>query len=63
MIDTLYLDENVWWNNYYRQLEIEISEINVPKLDKLFKKDIEEINYYKTSPSLFRSIYYIIMKT
>ena len=62
LIDTLYLDENVWWDDYYRQLEIEIGKISFPKLNELFKRDIEEIKYYKTSPSLFRSIYYIIMK-
>jgi cyclopropane fatty-acyl-phospholipid synthase-like methyltransferase len=63
VIDTLYLDENVWWNDYYRQLEIEISRISIPKMVELFKSDIEEIKYYKNTPSLFRSIYYIIMKT
>jgi cyclopropane fatty-acyl-phospholipid synthase-like methyltransferase len=63
VIDTLYLDENVWWNDYYRQLEIEISKISISKMVELFKSDIEEINNYKNTPSLFRSIYYIIMKT
>ena len=63
IIDSLYLDENVWWNDYYKQIELEISKFSDPKIDELFKRDIEEIKYYKTSPSLFRSIYYIIMKT
>ncbi len=62
IMDTLYLDESVWWNDYYRHLE---SEINDPKnagIRELFKSDIQEIESYRADPSLFRSIYYILKK-
>jgi len=62
VIETLYLDEKVWWNDYYRQLEIEIKNISDPLMIELFKRDIEEISYYKTMTHLFRSIYYILKK-
>jgi cyclopropane fatty-acyl-phospholipid synthase-like methyltransferase len=61
-IDTLYLDENVWWNDYYRQLESEISAIDIDRTRDLFKSDLKEIEDYKMDPSPFRSMYYIIEK-
>jgi hypothetical protein len=61
-IDTLYLDENVWWNDYYRQLESEISAIDIDRIRDLFKSDLKEIEYYKMDSSPFRSVYYIIEK-
>jgi ubiquinone/menaquinone biosynthesis C-methylase UbiE len=63
VVGTLFLDEKTWWNDYYRQLEIEINKIGVLKINDPFKRDMEEIESYKITPSLFRSIYYIIMKT
>ncbi len=64
IIDTLILNENVWWNDYYKQLEVEISRISDIEIKKMFKSDIEEIKLYKSKPTLFQSIYYIIaMKT
>jgi cyclopropane fatty-acyl-phospholipid synthase-like methyltransferase len=62
IIDTLLLNENIWWNDYYKQLEIEINKINDIEMKQLFIHDIEEIKLYKTEPSLFQSIYYIAMK-
>ncbi len=62
IINTLYLDETIWWEDYYRQLEIEIDNIADTKTYDLFKSDMEEIEYYKTDPSHFRSIYYVIKK-
>jgi cyclopropane fatty-acyl-phospholipid synthase-like methyltransferase len=61
-IDTLYLDENVWWNDYYRQLESEISVIDYDQTKGLFTSDLKEIENYKLDSSPFRSIYYIIEK-
>jgi len=60
--NTFYLDESVWWNDYYRQLE---SEINDPKnagIRALFENDLKEIESYRADPSLFRSMYYILKK-
>ena len=62
LFNTLFLDENIWWDDYYKPLESEISKIKTLEIEKIFKSDIEEINYYKSNPSLFKSIYYIIMK-
>jgi cyclopropane fatty-acyl-phospholipid synthase-like methyltransferase len=61
-IDTLYLDENAWWNDYYRQLESEISVIDSDQTRDLFTSDLKEIENYKMDSSSFRSIYYIIEK-
>jgi cyclopropane fatty-acyl-phospholipid synthase-like methyltransferase len=63
IINTLFLDENIWWNDYYKQLENEINKISTLEIEKIFKSDIEEIKFYKSNPSIFNSIYYIIMKT
>jgi cyclopropane fatty-acyl-phospholipid synthase-like methyltransferase len=62
IIDTLLLNESVWWDDYYKQLESEISRIKDLDLKQLFSNDIEEIKLYKTDPTLFQSIYYIAMK-
>lgn len=62
VIDTLILDESVWWNDYYKQLEIEINKISDVDIKKMFQSDIEEIILYKAKPSLFQSIYYVVMK-
>jgi cyclopropane fatty-acyl-phospholipid synthase-like methyltransferase len=59
---TLFLDESIWWNDYYKQLENKINSLTNNKIKDLFKPDIQEIKYYKTDPSSFRSIYYIIKK-
>jgi cyclopropane fatty-acyl-phospholipid synthase-like methyltransferase len=64
IIDTLILNEHEWWNDYYRQLEREINGISDNDIKKMFKSDIEELKLYKTNPTLFQSIYYIVaMKT
>jgi len=62
IIYTLYLDETIWWEEYYRHLEIEINRIADTETFDLLKSDMEEIEYYRTDPSHFRSIYYVIKK-
>ena len=62
IIDTFYLDETTWWEDYYRQLETEINKIMDSKTYDLFKSDLEEIKNIKTDPSQYRSIYYVIKK-
>ncbi|MBN1186441.1 MAG: class I SAM-dependent methyltransferase [Bacteroidales bacterium] len=62
IVDSLYLDENIWWNDYYKKLETEIKNKDNYEILSLFKSDIKEIEYYKADPSPFRSIYYIIEK-
>lgn len=62
VINTLYLDETVWWNDYYRQLDTEITKTKDPGIREMFKSDIAEIEYYKINPSSFRSMYYVVKK-
>lgn len=62
LIDTVFLDENIWWNDYYQQLETEIKSITDKRIRELFRSDIQEIEYYKLNPTPFRSIYYIVQK-
>jgi cyclopropane fatty-acyl-phospholipid synthase-like methyltransferase len=62
IVDSFYLDEKIWWDDYYKKLETEITNKDNSKILNLFKSDIKEIEYYKSDPSAFRSIYYIIKK-
>ncbi|OFY74149.1 MAG: hypothetical protein A2V46_13105 [Bacteroidetes bacterium RBG_19FT_COMBO_42_7] len=62
LIDSLFLDEKVWWNDYYKQLDNEINTVKNGQLADLFSSDLKEIEYYKQDPSPFKSIYYIVRK-
>lgn len=62
LTDTLYLDESIWWNDYYNPLNNYIQEINDIALSGYFERDITEIAYYKTDPTAFRSIYFLVSK-
>jgi cyclopropane fatty-acyl-phospholipid synthase-like methyltransferase len=62
LINAWYLDESIWWNEYYSCLNKRIKEIKNTELSDLFKRDISEIEYYKTDPTQFRSIYYLVQK-
>jgi len=59
---TLLLDESVWWNDYYKQLEEGIESLDVIQKKDLFKAELNEIELYKKDPSLFRSIYYVVIR-
>jgi cyclopropane fatty-acyl-phospholipid synthase-like methyltransferase len=60
IIDLFYLDESIWWNNYYNALDTHIKRISNSELRACFKSDISEIEYFKTNPEAFRSVYYIV---
>ncbi len=62
LIDTIFLDESVWWNDYYKQLETEINSMKTRKTIDFFKTDLKEIEFYKKDPSSFKSIYYLARK-
>ncbi len=62
IVDTIYLDENIWWNDYYRKLESEIMAIDSKQTRDLFKSDLEEVKCYRADPGSFRSIYYLVEK-
>jgi hypothetical protein len=55
---TVFLDQKVWWNNYYKQLEEGIESLDIVQKKDLFKTELNEIELYKKEPSSFRSIYY-----
>jgi len=57
------LDEQIWWNDYFKCLEKEISTISNKNKLKLFKSDLQEIRLFKKTPFHYKSIYYIIEKT
>ncbi|MHC1737435.1 MAG: class I SAM-dependent methyltransferase [Ignavibacteriaceae bacterium] len=62
IIGNLFLDENIWWNDYYRQLETEINKQQNFHLRELFRNEIMEIDRFKEAPQLFRSVYYVVIK-
>ncbi len=62
ILDSFRLDEHVWWNDYYKCLEKEISSQEKKYFLKLFKTDLYEIELFKQDPSQFNSVYYVIEK-
>jgi ubiquinone/menaquinone biosynthesis C-methylase UbiE len=59
---SIFLDEKVWWDEYYSQLEVEINSLENTQSRELFRSDLQEISYYKYDPTPFRSVYYIVRK-
>jgi len=60
LIDFFYLDESIWWNNYYKPLDDRIKKIMYKDLKDSFRSDVSEIDFFKINPEVFRSVYYII---
>jgi len=63
ILNSFVLDEQIWWNDYFKCLEKEISSISNQESFKLFKSDLREIKMFKKNPSKYTSVYYIIEKT
>jgi 2-polyprenyl-3-methyl-5-hydroxy-6-metoxy-1,4-benzoquinol methylase len=63
IVNSLLLDETIWWRDFYGQLENEINKPENAHLRSLFINEINEIDQYKKNPSLFKSIYYIVLKS
>jgi hypothetical protein len=59
---TLFLDESVRWNDYYKELDAEINSGESKQKKDLFKSELDEIEYYMKYPYPFKSIYYIIKR-
>jgi cyclopropane fatty-acyl-phospholipid synthase-like methyltransferase len=59
---TLFLDESVWWNDYYKQLEEGIESLDTEQIIDMFKAEMKEIDLYQKDPSPFRSIYYVVRR-
>lgn len=62
LIGTIFLDESIWWEDYYKQLSTEINSIKIRKTMDSYKADLKEIEFYKKDPSPFKSIYYVTRK-
>jgi cyclopropane fatty-acyl-phospholipid synthase-like methyltransferase len=60
LADSIYLDESIWWNDYYKCLDHHIRENRDAELSGYFMSDLKEIEYYGMDPTPFRSIYMII---
>ena len=63
ILDSFVLDEQIWWNDYFKCLEKEISSILNEEFLKLFKSDLQEIIMFKKNPFRYKSTYYIIEKS
>jgi len=63
IVSSLLLDETIWWQDFYGQLEKEINKPENAHLRNLFVNEINEIDQYKKNPSLFKSIYYVVIKS
>jgi ubiquinone/menaquinone biosynthesis C-methylase UbiE len=57
------LDENIWWNDYYKCLENQINSCNDQTLLELFQSDLNEIEMFKKDSSPFKSVYYILQNS
>ncbi len=62
LLQSFELDEQIWWNDYYKCLEEEIANNSDKDLQELFKADNLEIDGYKKNPTEYRSRYYIIKR-
>jgi ubiquinone/menaquinone biosynthesis C-methylase UbiE len=63
IVSSLLLDETIWWRDFYSLLEMEINKPENAHLRSLFINEINEIDLYKTNPSFFKSIYYVVLKS
>ena len=62
ILDSFVLDEQIWWNDYYKCLEKKISSNSNKEFMKLFKSDLQEIKLFKEDSSQYVSVYYVIAK-
>jgi ubiquinone/menaquinone biosynthesis C-methylase UbiE len=62
LLDSFELNEDVWWDDYYDELERKITSFSDKKIRDLFKRELDEIEMYNKEPDKFRSMYYILKK-
>ena len=67
LVTSFFLDENVWWTEFYSCLEKQIPEFEKKntgnkEAGSLFNTEKSEIKMYHTDPTLFRSVYYVLRK-
>lgn len=62
LLDSFELNEDIWWKDYYDELERKITAFSDKNIRDLFKRELDEIEMYKKNPARFRSMYYILKK-
>jgi len=62
LLKTILLDHNIWWNNYYKSLDAQISKIKNKYLRNLFRPDLKEIEFYRENPTSVSSIYFVLVR-
>ena len=62
LLKTIPLDHKIWWNNYYKSLEAQISKIKNKHLRNLFRPDVKEIEFYRENPTAVSSIYFVLVR-
>ena len=62
LLNSFVLNQQIWWEDYYKCLESAIANCTYKELLELFNSDKKEIKAYKKNPTPFQSIYYIIKK-
>ena len=62
ILDSFELNEEIWWHDYYKCLEKEISAISEKDFLMLFESELLEIKAFKKDSSEFKSIYYVIKR-
>jgi 2-polyprenyl-3-methyl-5-hydroxy-6-metoxy-1,4-benzoquinol methylase len=63
ILNSFVLDEQIWWNDYFKPLEKEINSSSNKEFLKLFSSDLGEIEMFKKNSSNYISTYYIIVNT
>jgi len=67
LINHFILSEDVWWTEYFSHLEKSVLDLknkylNNKKIEKILKKEKNEIDMFKRNPKDFCSVFYIMKK-
>lgn len=65
LVDHFFLQENIWWDEYYSHLNKEIGEHYLDgglTIEGEALEIFKEIEMYRVSPERFRSVYFIMQK-
>lgn len=62
LLKTITLDHKIWWNNYYKSLDAQITKIKNKHLRNLFSPDLKEIEFYRKNPTSVSSIYFVLAR-
>ncbi len=62
IINSVLLDENVWWIDYYKCMEKMLLQLDEETRLTKFRNELAEIKQYKKHPASFRSVYYVLLQ-